>query len=68
MQRQQREGRVLCVEEHFVPHGEAHAVPPVLVELRLAPVLLLLQQHQHLGRYAPHHVIHVRNNGLTWAG
>ena len=50
-------------EEHFVPHGEAN-VPPVRVELLLAPVLPLLQQRPHLGRDAPHQV----RNGLTWAG
>jgi hypothetical protein len=42
-----RQGRVLCVEEHLVPHCEAH-VPPVRFELSLAPVLQLLQQRQHL--------------------
>ena len=54
---------MLGVEEHFVPHGEAN-VPPVRVELLLAPVLPLLQQRPHLGRDAPHQV----RNGLTWAG
>jgi hypothetical protein len=37
---------VLNVEEHSVTHSEAH-VPPVRVELRLASVLPLLQQHPH---------------------
>jgi hypothetical protein len=49
------EGRVVCVEEHLVPHGEAH-VPPVRVELLLAPVLLLLQQRAHLARHPRHQV------------
>ena len=38
------------VEQHLVPDGEAH-VPAVRVELRLAPVLPLLQQCPHLARY-----------------
>ena len=41
------------VEQHLVPHGELH-VPPVGVELRLLPVLPLLQQRPHLRRDTPH--------------
>jgi len=41
---------VLGVEQHLVPHGEAH-VPPLRVEFRLAPILPLLQQRPHLARH-----------------
>jgi hypothetical protein len=43
---------VLGVEEHLVPNGEEHAgVPPVRVELSLAPFLPILQQHPHLASH-----------------
>ena len=35
------------VQQHFVAHSELH-VPAMSVELRLAPVLPLLQQRPHL--------------------
>ena len=52
-ERSRREGRVLRVQQHLVPHRELH-VPPGGVELRLAPVLPLLLQRQHLRCHAPH--------------
>ena len=42
-QRARREGRVLRVEQHLAPHSELH-IPPGGFELRLAPVLPVLQQ------------------------
>ena len=41
--------------QRLVPRGELH-VPPRGVELRLAPVLSLLQQGPHLDSHAPHQV------------
>ena len=40
-----REGRALSVQQQLIPHSE----PPGGVELRLAPVLALLQQRLHSG-------------------
>ena len=51
-QRAGGEGRVLRVQQHLVPHRKLH-VPPGGVELRLAPVLPLLQQRPHLLCHAP---------------
>ena len=50
------EGRGVCavstVQQHLVPNVELH-VPPGNFELRLAPVLPLLQQRPHLLCHAP---------------
>ena len=60
---------MLGVEEHLVPRCEPH-VPPVSVELRLAPVLPLLEQRPHLGRYASHEVGYslAITHGDSWVG
>ena len=65
-QRARREGRVLRVRQHLVPHSELH-VPPGGVELRLAPVLSLLQQRPHFRSHEPHQV---RDSlaGPRWVG
>ena len=52
-QRARREGRVLRVQQHLVPHNKLH-VPPGGVELRHAHVLPLLQQGPHFSSHAPH--------------
>ena len=50
-----RNWRLFRVEQHLVPRGELH-VPPVSIKLRLrlAQLLLLLQQRKHLRRSAAH--------------
>ena len=52
-QRARREGPVLRVQQHLVPHRELH-VPQGGVELRLAQVLKLLQQRLHFRSDAAH--------------
>ena len=43
---------MLRVEQHIAPHSELH-IPPGDVELRLAPVLPVLQQRQHFRSHWP---------------